>query len=888
MTTSATVALRLAALGLLVTLAGCSEAGGRIAGPTERELTTILSDPAPSPSSAALAGSIAHQGPSVSLAAATPAVGAVSEVAYVSLPPGTAPEGVAATVRNERTGSSVMVAVVDGGFDPVPVGAQAGDALEVTVANSVGATVHATLERVPARRSPRVVRTVPPRGKTDVPLNARIIVVFSEPIDPATLSSEAVQLRLRVGGTRLAVPGRLEFRDTDRLTAVLVPERPLVRRAGYELVVTTAIRDVDGDGLEEPVTVQFTTGTAADALGPNLIAFTRYGDAASGEGNGDIYVVNADGTGLRRLTNSQNWGSWGPSWSPDGKRIAFVSELHKTVGEPRNPFSEPRIYVMNADGSGITKLTQDWWGEDQSPAWSPDGGRIAFARGECLESDATAPQRRCTVIANGAIYVMNADGSAVTRLVDGYTPSWSPDGSKIAFVKSSAVYVMNDDGSGVTRLTTTPAFTWRPAWSPDGTRIAFAGGPDESTKSDLYVINSDGSGLRRLTLSGGESPSWSPDGSKIVYVGVVPCPWYIPGCNGIFVTNADGSSPATYLGLEGNSPAWYPPGTVAPRRPSPTISLQMIGGDNGDGQADTVLSTLAAPFRVQVLRDGAPAQRVDVSWKIRRSADGGSLSTSASMTDASGVAAATLTLGSRARGYVVEASVAGAAGSPVVFGAGALPGNPIGLARGGEGHDEVWRGSGDQQVGRPGERLRSLYVVRSFDSHENAVKSVAIEWAVVSGGGSVFPLGPPVGPLAATHLLGPELGPQTVTATAPAIPGAPQVTFTAAAANAVVDLGTHDLSWCQTGFEPSELTVPAGSTVAWGWIYCINEDENGMWSPLPHDLTFEDDPTEPVSSRVKNGGYHLRTFAAPGTYRFRCTLHSTSYGEGEVGTVTVR
>jgi alpha-tubulin suppressor-like RCC1 family protein len=258
MTTSATVALRLAALGLLVTLAGCSEAGGRIAGPVEGPpLTTILSDPAPSPSSAVLAASGPHHGAPNSLAA-TPAVGAVSEVAYVSLPPGTAPEGAAATVRNERTGSSMTVAVVDGGFDPVAVGAQAGDALEVTVANSVGVPVHATLERVPARRSPRVVRTVPPRGKTDVPLNARIIVVFSEPIAGGMVTRETIRL-LRAGQQ---VNGQPQLVG-DGLRAEFRPDGPLASGADYTLLITNGVTDLEGEPLEQALEVTFTTGGTA-------------------------------------------------------------------------------------------------------------------------------------------------------------------------------------------------------------------------------------------------------------------------------------------------------------------------------------------------------------------------------------------------------------------------------------------------------------------------------------------------------------------------------------------------------------------------------------------------------------------------------------------------
>jgi plastocyanin len=133
--------------------------------------------------------------------------------------------------------------------------------------------------------------------------------------------------------------------------------------------------------------------------------------------------------------------------------------------------------------------------------------------------------------------------------------------------------------------------------------------------------------------------------------------------------------------------------------------------------------------------------------------------------------------------------------------------------------------------------------------------------------------------------LGLGAGPQAVTATAATIPEAPQVTFTAGAGDAIVDVGTTDVGDCHLGFTPRDITVQVGSTVAWGWIVC---DADGDGNGAAHDVTFEDDRTPPVSSPEKNSGFHLRTFTVAHVYRYRCTLHSTSYTEGEVGTVTVR
>jgi sugar lactone lactonase YvrE len=223
--------------------------------------------------------------------------------------------------------------------------------------------------------------------------------------------------------------------------------------------------------------------------------------------NNELYVMNADGSEETRLTNSFNVSEGQPFWSPDGKRLLYRKTQDNPIVQNADIW---QIDVNPANPNPRPVLLRP--GDERYPAFSPDGTKIAF-RGDQDLVDHSGDEE---------LYIMNADGTNVVQLtrndVFDSAPSFSPDGKQMVFESARDshnalaldIYVMNVDGSNVRRLTADPAHDEGPVFSPDGTKILFTS--ERGGSSDIWVMNADGSGLRRLTddPSRDESPDWQP------------------------------------------------------------------------------------------------------------------------------------------------------------------------------------------------------------------------------------------------------------------------------------------------------------------------------------------------------------------------------------------
>jgi alpha-tubulin suppressor-like RCC1 family protein len=243
----------LASAPALTCLSACSDAGRPVVNPPPELGSLVVSDSASAPTVSA-ARHRSSGGTEFAFAAQT--TSGDEEVAYVSLAPASYPTATVARIHSPRITGTVTALMVEGGLDPVAVPATAGDSIEIEILTG-GVTLARTGSKVPTKRRPRVIRTIPPRGKTDVAVNGVIVIVFSEPISASSVSSSSIQL---LRGT-IPVAGTPRLLEGVTAGVAFQSAEPLSANTTFRLVVRPEVRDLDGDPLEQEVAIEFTTGS---------------------------------------------------------------------------------------------------------------------------------------------------------------------------------------------------------------------------------------------------------------------------------------------------------------------------------------------------------------------------------------------------------------------------------------------------------------------------------------------------------------------------------------------------------------------------------------------------------------------------------------------------
>jgi Tol biopolymer transport system component len=340
--------------------------------------------------------------------------------------------------------------------------------------------------------------------------------------------------------------GNQEFNLTENITTACCPQwSPDGQRLAFFVIMNL------GQGLDRGLYVTRVDDWQLIRVheGSSDFSWSPEGQYLTFSSGSDIYVIAIDGSSLANLTEGSGNDS-NPVWQPVARPQPQVTVSDQTIAFVSNRDGNDEIYTINADGSGLTNLTNNP-ASDSGPAWSPNGQNIAFASNRSGEF---------------AIYVMNADGSNVRRVTTIVAGGlvWSPDGRRIAITQTMgrpgadqevSIYWVNVDGSELTRVFNQLGYGGGITWSPDSQQLLFSACCD----FDLWRVNLDGSSLQRFASSDRWElePTWSPDGRQVAFASDRD-----DGYWDIWVVDHDGGqainlTSVPYLGQE-RGPIWSP------------------------------------------------------------------------------------------------------------------------------------------------------------------------------------------------------------------------------------------------------------------------------------------------------------------------------------------
>lgn len=271
--------------------------------------------------------------------------------------------------------------------------------------------------------------------------------------------------------------------------------------------------------LSSPVQTSVPAPLPSDGLSGHIVFTCQLFKVQSMD---QVCIMNADGSGMRRLTTEDDKRHYYASLSPDGQSVLYSSYRENNVYE---------IYRLDLNDGSVDRLTNKL-GVLTGPEFSPDGTAIAFARGNAK--------------GKYQVMVMDRNGKDVSNLpkASGWDPTWSPDGKQILFASGPEsgvqLFVVDRDGKNLHSVTNLPSIRGRSDWSPDGQLIVTYAGP--SWHREVYIMNVDGSNAHQLTPGGGNSqgPTFSPDGKWVAFTAYFDQYGDDHGCE-IYVIRTDGT-----------------------------------------------------------------------------------------------------------------------------------------------------------------------------------------------------------------------------------------------------------------------------------------------------------------------------------------------------------